>query len=180
MDKPTLKQVLCNCKECISGSFLLKETDSSATLTDVTMCDIPANAMVVKMDKVRFCNFFIDKKEWGYNKHSDYLIVTDDKLVFVEMKSKKQVDKYLSDECSQKFSSDECVLIHADNIISKMMKKTSFFDKLEIHYVLLYEALSMAKTPTSANGVISPNLTPSTFRAIPVVNGGTISYNRAI
>ena len=181
MDRATLKQSLCNCKECVNGSYLLKETDSSATLTDVTMCDIPANALIVKMDKkVRFSNFFQDKKEWGYNKHSDYLIVTDDKLLFVEMKSKKMVDQSLRDECNQKFSSDECVIAHADNIIEKMMRKTSFFNKREAHFVLLFEAPSMAKTPTTLTGVLPPNLTPSTFRSIQVPNGGTISFNKAI
>ena len=181
MDLQTIRVTFCKCNECTTGSALLKETDKSATLTDVTICDIPKNALVVKMDNnVRFSNFFLDKKEWGYNKHSDYLIITDDKLVLVEMKSKKMLDQELQDDCEKKFSSDECTLLYSDHIIEKLMKKNSFFNKREIHFVLLYEAPSITKTPTSVATTVPPNTTPSTFRPIAVPNGATISYMRTL
>lgn len=179
MDKVTLKKSLCNCLECSSGSFLLEEKGDDATLRAVTMCDIPKDALIVKMDKVRFNNFLIDRKEIGLNKHSDYLIITDDKAVFIEMKSKKEVNQGLLDECRTKFISDECSLDYADDIFQRMMNKNSFFKNKEFHFVLFHQTLSMAKTPTAQEDQ-SPNLTPDTPRKIPVVNNGTISFFRTI
>lgn len=180
MDIQILRQSLCNCQLCTDGCALLKETGKEATLTDVTICDLPADALVIKMDKTKFNGFLLDKKEWGYNKHSDYLIVTGDKLVFVEMKSRKMVGRDLSDECINKFTSDDCTIKHADNIIEKLMQKNPFFNRRTQHFVLLYETTSISKTSTIIGGKPSPNNTPSSFRSIAVNNGATISFRRAI
>ena len=76
MDVQTLKNSLCNVKQCESDMYVLEEKDKSASLRRVTMCDIPIGSLVIRMDnKVHFNNFLKDK--WGFNKHSDYLIVTD-------------------------------------------------------------------------------------------------------
>ena len=131
------------------------------------------------MDKTRFNNFLSDKKEIGFNKHSDYIIITDDKVVFIEMKSKKEVNQELMDECRTKFTSDECSLDYADAIFQRILNKNSFFKKREFHFVLFYQALSIAKTPTAPENP-SPNLTPDTFRPISVVNEGTVSFFRTI
>lgn len=179
MDKATLKKSLCNCEECSSGSFLLEEKGDDATLRAVTMCDIPKDSLIVKMDKVRFNNFLIDRKAVGFNKHSDYLIITDDKAVLIEIKSKKEVNQDLFDECRTKFISDKCSLDYADDIFQRMMNKNSFFENREFHFVLLHQTLSMAKTPTTPESQL-PNLTPDSLRKIPVVNNGTISFFRTI
>lgn len=180
MDIQNLRLSVCNCQQCPAGSALLRETGRDATLTNITICDLPANALVIKMDKTRFNGFLLDKKEWGYNKHSDYLIVTDDKLVFVEMKSRKLVGKSLSDDCVKKFTSDDCTVKHADNIIEKMMLKNAFFNRRVQHFVLFYETTSISKTLTTMSCTPRPNNTPLTFRPIAVNNGATISYRRTI
>ena len=179
MDKATLKKSLCNCVECSNGSFLLEEKGAEATLRAVTMCDIPKDALIVKMDDIRFYKLLIDRKEIGFNKHSDYLIITDDKAVLIEIKSKKEVNQNLFDECRTKFISDECSLGYADDIFQKMMNKNSFFKNKEFHFVLFHQTLSMAKSPIAPED-LSPNLTPDTLRKIPVVNNGTISFFRTI
>lgn len=180
MDKATLKKSLCNCNDCSAGSFILEEKEDDATLRAVTLCDIPKGALVVKMDKIRFNNFLIDKKEIGFNKHSDYIIVTDDKVVFIEMKSKKEVNQELTDECRTKFMSDGCSLDYADSIFQRLLNKNSFFANREFHYVLFYQTVSMAKTPTAHDNNLSPNMTPDTLRPIPVVNQGVVSFFRTI
>ena len=157
MDKETLKKSLCSCSVCSSGSYLLEEKGDDATLRAVTMCDIPQNALVIKMDKVRFSNFLIDRKEIGFNKHSDYIIVTDDKIVFIEMQSKTEVNQELIDECRIKFISDGCSLDYSDSVFKKILHKKPFFEKKEYHYVLLFQALPIAKTPTHFDK-LAPNL----------------------
>lgn len=179
MDILTLKKSLCNVKQCISDIYTLVESDKSATLKTVHMCDIPCNSLIIKMDKTKFNNFLKDQKEWGFNKHSDYLIITDDKLVFIELKSKKEVGAELKDECIQKFKSDKCTINYADNIFKEILSKNPFFSSRKQHYVLLYQAPSVAKLPT-ALGTKNPNVTPETFRQIPVQNEGIISFNKTI
>ena len=179
MDKATLKKSLCNCSDCSAGTFTLEEKGDDTTLRSVTLCDIPLGALIIKMDKIRFSNFLIDKKEIGFNKHSDYLVITDDKVVFIEMKSKKEVNQELLDDCRTKFVSDECSLDYADDVFRRLLNKNSFFENREFNFVLFHQTLSMAKSPIAPKD-LSPNLTPDTFRKIPVVNGGTISFIRTI
>lgn len=179
MDKATLKKSLCNCVECSSGSFVLNETKQDATLREVTICDIPIGAMIIKMEDAEFTGFLKPNKQWGYNKHPECVIVTDNKMIFIEMKSQNEVNQKLKDECWKKFTSDCCVIDYVDDVFLKMLKKNRFFDNKEAHFVLLFQTSSMAKTPIVA-GPLPSNLTPDTFRPIPVVNRGTVSFNRTI
>lgn len=179
MDIQTLKNSLCTVNQCISDTYTLKETDRSATLKTVHMCDIPRNSLIVKMDKIKFNNFLKDQKTWGFNKHSDYLIITDEKLVFIELKSKTEIETGLKNECIQKFTSDKCTINYADKIFEEMLSKNPFFSNREQHFVLLFQAPSISKSPT-VSGTESPNVTPDTFRQIPVQNNGTVSFNKTI
>mgnify|MGYP007067619510 CR=1 FL=1 len=179
MDMAMLKKSLCTVVLCTSDTYTLEETDKNATLKNVYMCDIPNGSLIVKMDKIRFNNFLKDQKVWGFNKHSDFLIITDDKLVFIELKSRTEVGKELRNECVQKFASDKCTVNYADNIFKEILAKNPFFASREPHFVLLYQAPSILKHPTTL-GAEFPNLTPDTFRQIPVQNNGTISFNKTI
>lgn len=180
MDILTLKDSLCNAVFCNSGEFLLEEKDKHATLKKVTLCNIPNGSLIIRMgNNVKFSNFLKDQRTWGYNKHSDYLIITNDKIVFIEMKSKKEVNQELIEDCIQKFTSDKCVIYYADYIFQEMLLKKTFFNIREHHYVLLYQNLSIAKTLTSI-GAELPNITPSTFRRIPISNEGIVSFFRTI
>ena len=106
MDIVTLKHSICKVAECDSGNYLLEETDPHATLRQVNICDIPTGSLIIKMDGTKFLNLLKENKLWGFNKHSDYLIVTDIDLVFIEMKSRKDVNDVVVEECRQKFTSD--------------------------------------------------------------------------
>ena len=179
MDAQTLKNSLCSVEQHNSDLYPFEENGNDATLRKVYMCDIPSEALIIKLDKIKFLKFFKENNGWGFNKHSDYLIVTDDKLVFIEMKSTTSVGPDLKNECIKKFSSDECSMNYADLIFQKMLSKNSFFERREPHYVLLFQALPITKTPTKL-GTVTSNTTPDTFRQIPVANESTISFYRTI
>ncbi len=180
MDILTLKRYLCNVFQSDdSGIIKLKEESKDATLKLVYICDVPFGSLIIKMDKIRFEKFLNDNQKLGFNKHSDYLIVTEDKLVFIEMKSKREVNHDLVTECINKFSSDNCVLEYADAIFQTMLTKEAFFEKKETHYVLLYQNPSISKT-TIALETECPNNIPKAFRKIPISNEGTVSFYRTI
>lgn len=179
MDIVTLKRSICKVTECNSGNYLLEEKDPSATLRQVNLCDIPTGSLIIKMDGIRFSNLLIDNKKWGFNKHSDYLIVTDIDLVFIEMKSRNDVNQNLIDECQQKFISDNCSIFYADKIFQELLSKNAFFKQRSTHYVLLYQGPSIIKAPTEY-AKEPPNNTPVTFRKIAIQDGSTLSFNRTI
>ena len=182
MDQLTLYNSLCNVSQCTSGTFLLEEKDTSATLNKVSICNVPIGALIIKMDVIEFDKLFKTTKAWGFNKHSDYLIITDDMLVFIEMKSATEISQKTSNDCLLKFKSDKCTLFYADKIFEEMLSKNPFFEKREPHFVLFYQNPPITKTPTSLGTDISvlPNTTPKTFRKIPVANEGTVSFFRTI
>lgn len=179
MDIVTLKHSICKVAECDSGNYLLEETDPHATLRQVNICDIPTGSLIIKMDGTKFSNLLIDKKAWGFNKHSDYLIVTDIDLVFIEMKSRKDVNEELVEECRQKFTSDNCSISYADKIFQELLSKNAFFKQRSPHYVLLYQGPSIIKDPTEY-AKEPPNNTPATFRKIAIQDSSTLSFKRTI
>lgn len=182
MDFDTLKKSLSSYGNvCSLGQYVMRETGSDATLKEVTIRDIPENSLVIKMDKIKFTNLFNSNviKSWGFNKHSDYLIVTQDRLVFVEMKSRTSVNSELEEKCRKKFLSDSCTINYADDIFIKLLSKNSFFNNKKTHYVLLYQSVSVNKK-NFLNLSQPSNNTPETFRKIAVCNEAIISYNRVI
>lgn len=179
MDIKMLKRSICNVAECNSGNFLLEETDPHATLKQVNLCDIPTGSLIIKMEATRFSNLLKDNKTWGFNKHSDYLIVTDNDMVFIEMKSLKEVNQTLIETCRQKFASDNCTIYYADKIFEELLSKNAFFKQRCPHYVLLYQGPSVIKDPIECVKEL-PNNTPCTFRRIAIYNGSTLSFNRTI
>lgn len=179
MDITTLKKSMCKVSNCDSGDYMLKEKNPNATLKQVCLCDIPKGSLIIKMDGIRFDNFLKDCKEWGYNKHSDYLIITELDLVFIELKSKKDINDTLINTCRQKFASDTCTIYYADKIFQELLSKNTFFEKRNRHYVLLYQAPSILKRTTEFTKP-SANNTPETFRKIAIQNGEILSFNKTL
>ncbi|WP_195344747.1 hypothetical protein [Bacteroides xylanisolvens] len=177
MDKNSLQLALSNA-QCHSNMVQLTEDDPQATLSEINIIDLPDNSIVKKkMDKSKVDNFFIPNREWGYNKHSDYVIITDDHIVLIEIKSRTEVKNDLEHECIQKFSSDLCLLKYADNVFDLMLGKNIFFGSKTIHYVLLYQAPSINKATTMK---MEDNTAPSRFRKISVSNASTISFKKML
>ena len=178
MDINTLKSSFSDLKyKDNSGVFKLKESGKDATLKEVTLINIPNDSLIVKMDDVKFHNLFIDK--WGFNKHSDYMVITDDKIIFIEMKSKSKFDDKLKEECQKKFASDKSTMDYADSIFENLLLKNSFFRQKEFHYVLLYQSMPINKTPT-INQPNNSNTEPNNFRKIAISNEGVIDYKKII
>lgn len=179
MDQQRLETLLNNSTKITSGSFTLEETGTDATLRKIHLIDIPNDAIIVKMDDVKFLKFLKPNKELGYNKHSDYMLIVSNKVVFFELKSKTEVNDSLNEECITKFSSDLCVTKYSDSIFEVLLKEGTFFNGKEIHYVLLYQLPSASKNPTLYTQY-PPNSTPAEYRRLSVSNDSVISFLRAI
>lgn len=179
MDQQRLETLLNNSTKISSGSFTLEETGTDATLRKIQLIDIPNDAIIVKMDDVKFLKFLKPNKEFGYNKHCDYMLIASNKVVFFELKSKTEVNDSLNKECITKFSSDLCVTKYADSIFDILLKEGTYFNGKEIHYVLLYQLPSASKNPTRYLQY-PPNSTPVVYRRLSVSNNSVISFSKTI
>lgn len=178
MIQEKLQSFLNNYTRITDGSYTLEETGKDATLRKIHLIDIPNNAIIVKMDDVKFHKFLKPNKELGYNKHSDYMLVVNDKIVFFELKSKTDVNESLNEECITKFCSDLCVTKYSDCIFDILLNEGTFFSEKNIHYVLLYQLPTATKTTSFT--VLPSNSNPKEYRRIQVANDSVLSYFRAI
>lgn len=180
MDINTLQSSLCNVQECSENATLI-ETDNSATLRKITICNVPQGSILIKMDEAKFNNFFKGLKEWGYNRHCDYALVTDQDIYFFEMKSQNSINQNLLESCKTKFLSDQCVIKYADTIFDILLNKERFFEKRKQHFVLFYQANSLNKTSTFPHKQKqSTGGSPTNFQKIPIANEGIVSLDRII
>lgn len=180
MDKFTLGKRFCDVSSCVDGEIVLVESDPGATLKEVTVFGLPADAYAVKLDPIKVNKLFNCVKEWGFNKHGDYLIVTDNALVVVEMKSKDDVDEKLAHECELKFKSDTCIFDYCDIVFARMVGKNPFFKGRKVYYVLFYQGPTAEKRPVSARPSEEPptHNAPERFARISVRNKGRVSFGR--
>lgn len=149
MDRATLRDCLAQTYPETDNCVVLVETGKDATLREVTISGLPAGSYAVKVDEITVNNLFNSKKVAGTNKHSDYLIVTDRDIIAVEMKSFVTPKDEDIDDIKLKFKGDLCILNYCDSVFQSFLKKRPFFKGRKVHYVLLYKALPMMKTPTS-------------------------------
>jgi len=87
---------------------ILEETDSSAKLKRIDICDVPNGSELIKIDGSQEPNtLFLDNN--GQRKRCDYLLITTlngkKTLLFMEMKSKKPDNT----EVKQKFLTSQCL-----------------------------------------------------------------------
>ena len=182
MDKLTLGKRFCDVTRCVGGEIVLVENGYRSTLREVTVFGLPADAYAVKLDPIKVDKLFNCVKEWGFNKHGDYLIVTDNELVVVEMKSRSDVDEELAHECELKFKSDACIFEYCDIVFDRMVGKNPFFKGRTIYYVLFYQGPTAEKRPVSARPSEKPptHNTPERFARIAVSNKGRVSFGRMV
>lgn len=182
MDKQTLRKALCATFTSADGEVILKETDSGATLREVTIHGLPSDSYAVKLDNIKVSNLFINKKIGSFNKHGDYLIVTDREMIVVEMKSQKELSEKLLDECKRKFKSDCCIFDYCDSVFFRILKKNPFFKGKPIYFVLLYQGAPIAISPTSAkpSGAPPRHTDPEDFLRIPVADKDRVNFNRLL
>lgn len=179
MDKNTLKSRFSNVVLVSDGELHLLENGDDATLREVIVSGLPDDAFAVKIDPIKVQNLFSCSGEWAYNKHGDYLIVTEDDLIVIEMKSRTDLTDKVVDDVRLKFRSDTCMLDYCDAVFRIMLEKKPFFALRHTCFVLFYQKLPLQKTTTVPNlGLVPGHVTPDAFARIQVANGERINVKR--
>lgn len=160
------------------NTLCLTESDGEATLNKIEIYDVPPETFAVKIDKFKLDNVFKTAGKWNYNKHGDYLIVTEKKLIFIEMKSAKKVEGSMSEQLRNKFLSDTCIISYFDSIFSNMLSKNSFFKDMETLYIAFYRSPSIQKFPTNMVAQEPEHTSPEKYAKFGVHNEQKINFNR--
>ncbi len=169
-------------------SFDLKETDRTAKLKKITLTGIPNNSIILNLDKFSSNTLFkASVKKGKYdNCRCDYVIVTNEKCVFfIEMKSdvNSPNKKNMNKKCIGQYKASRCLLVYIDAIITDMYQQNKIFASGDNYYILLYSSALPPHTSASLKSEYTtskPNNTPENFLAIPVVNGGVLSFEELI
>lgn len=182
MDKDTLRSKFSNVVRVSGGELQLLETGNDATLREVIVTGLPDDAYAVKIDPIKVQKLFSCEKDWAYNKHGDYLIVTDKELIIVEMKSRMDLNEDVVKDVTLKFKSDTCMLDYCDSVFRVMLAKNPFFSAKPTYFVLFYQKLPLQKTTTVPPAVpsVPAHMTPDSFARLQVANGEKINVRRLL
>lgn len=182
MDKDTLKCKFSNVVRVSGGELQLLETGNDATLREVIVTGLSDDAYAVKIDPIKVQKLFSCERDWAYNKHGDYLIVTDNELIVVEMKSRTDLTEDVVNDVKLKFKSDMCILDYCDSVFRVMLAKNPFFGSRPTYFVLLYQKLPIQKNTTVPHVRTSgpTHMTPDRFARLQVANGEKINVKRLL
>jgi len=155
----------------------LSEKVRNAGLKSIKIANIPNNAVLLYMDDTDTQKIFKSTK--GENKRCDYLLIMDDTVLFLEMKTDSKAPEHYQDECIMKFNAVDCLMAYIDIVINRIYGKERIYEHRKKRFVLFYKAPSIAKTTTSlkpARRII--NDTPENMLTLPVDNDSTIDISK--
>jgi hypothetical protein len=163
------------------AKYPLRETDKSATLKTVNLVNVPTDSIFLQLDNIDTATLFIGKKSNGLyeNTRCDYLIIEDDNIYFIELKSHENAPVKKKSECIGKFSASLCLIKYVDEVISVVRKQTKIFEHKNIYYILMYQNIPIDKTATSLKPKQS-HVVPDKFLSIPVANNGDLYFRELL
>ncbi len=139
-------------KPCIE----LKESD----LYSITIQNVPEDAVAIKTDRFPdLGGFFKCSGDIGQCKRADFVIITDDKLIFIELCKGKKQEK----EVVQQLKGAQCVIEYCHNIGGKFYNHDSFL-KNNIHYFVSVSKIGVSKKRSAPKPC--QNNTPDNFLKI--------------
>ena len=177
MSKDNVKKYLNYLVECTAAKYTLEETDPNAKLKKVVINGIPQGALIVRIDNGDGIKKLLksDGDDFPINKRSDYLIIDEKNVIFVEMKS-KNVD---TRDCILKFKSSACLISYIDNLFNEFLGSNSYFENKAKHYVVIsLQQMSCYKDPFTKNDDTKSNTRPGQFRNIETPNKGEVFYEQ--
>jgi hypothetical protein len=115
------------------GKYCIKLVESSDY--SVTIHNILEGAIAIKTDNFPdLGNFFNCSNDVGQCKRADFVIIADEKLIFIELcRSKKQAK-----EVVQQLKGAQCVIEYCRNISEKFYNYDSFLRSYDSYFVSIY------------------------------------------
>ncbi len=118
-------------KPCIKLEEIAQDNSYS-----VTIAQVPENTVAIKTDGFPdLKGFFQCSSETGQCKRADFVIITDDKLIFIELSTAKKLKK----EVVQQLKGGQCVVEYCQSIGRKFYDNASFLKNRDACFVSIYE-----------------------------------------
>ncbi len=126
-------------KPCIK----LKESDSNSY--SITIRDVPQDAIAIKTDSFPdLKNFFNCSSDIGQCKRADFVVIAEEKLIFIELcKGQKQ-----KKEVVQQLKGAQCVVEYCRNISNKFYNYDSFLENNDSYFVSISNIGTNKKSTT--------------------------------
>jgi hypothetical protein len=127
----------------------------------ITIYNIPKYSVAIKTDNFPdLGNFFNCTSDVGQCKRADFVIIADEKLIFIELcRSKKQAQ-----EVVQQLKGAQCVIEYCRNISEKFYNYTAFLENYNSYFVSIYN-IGINKKPNTIS-INKENKTPDKFLKI--------------
>lgn len=150
----------------------LKETAPDAELKLIKIRNIPENSVLLGMDKVKSDTLF--QKGKGQNMRCDYLLISNAKAYFIELKTSSKAETRYKDDCVMKFKAVDCLTVYIDSVLDKFYNRDVLFSALEKRYIMFYKSPSINKQTTSLKPKVKrPNDKPENMLCQPVEQSGS-------
>ncbi len=157
----------------------LIEPEPNAFLRSIRIKNLPNDSALLKCDKMKINNVFKDCSR-GQNKRCDYILISNNTVYFIELKSAEESETKYFDDCIKKFKGVLCITDYIDSVMVNFYKKDKFFSPLQKKYILLFLSPSINKKPTSLRSCHENrpiHNEPDKFLPLPVKNESTIDIS---
>ena len=129
-----------NCFENITDSIVtLIEPRKNSSLKIIHILDVPSDIIILKGDVFQLNTIFGDGKD--YIKRCDYLIVSNDTLFFIELKSNEEAPFRKFKDVNNQFKTVECIIDLIDSVISRFSNSSFRLNGLKRKFFLLVPML---------------------------------------
>ena len=131
---------------------------------------------IIKSDKIKIEKLFKGAGK-GQRKHCDYLIITNDKVYFIELQSSIDLERKDGiDYVTTQFKGTLCITYYIDSVLINFYNKNKFFDSVQKRYILFCKNLPISKSKLSLKDLTNEsNDKPENFKIIQVDNDGVIA-----
>jgi len=135
------------------------------------------NFKMIKSDKITVNNLFMGKGK-GQRKHCDYLLITNDKVYFIELKTTIEDENGEdTDYVLQQFNGTLCITEYIDSVLENFYKKNQFFNRIEKRFIIFCKnhPIPIISTRNLKELRNESNDKPNKFKIIEVENDGVIA-----
>lgn len=134
------------CSKSRSGQVHLRENDAHAKIKNIFIDGLSSDALLIKTDKAKVEKIFKGAGA-GQNKRCDYVLIDDENMFFIEIKSTFAESN--TDEYSKQFKGSLCVVEYIDSVVREFYLDESILSRLNKHYLLLFKKRPIQKLRTS-------------------------------
>ena len=140
-------------KRDVNGTATLEEHSDKNNKYKVTLTSLPTNILLVKTDRFEDTKHFLSSQN-GIRKRSDYAVIEEDKIIFIELASSGGARSSKTDtDIARQFNGARCVMDYCASIGKHFKNDSNFISQClkKQYFILLRHRKNAAVRPTNHN-----------------------------